>query len=188
MIVPAKALAGAALLLSIVAPAGAAAADESGPEPTIGGAVSAACAVAQVPVQGDADKDRTRRGVLGWLYRYTRNTDVERVGGSRLPGFLRSPLLGSLPGRPDDCEAVPSLDVATTCAVVSLDPGADHARTVTVPLPQMGVTTPAGLADRIHEKLAIGEWVSLRTNRQETLRFDRRRIRYVEAKGCRKDA
>jgi hypothetical protein len=188
MIVPAKALAGAALLLSIVAPAGATASDVSGPEPVIGESVTAACAVAQGPVQGDAARDRTRRGVLGWLYRYTRNTDVERVGGSRLPGFLRSPLLGSLPGRQADCDAGPSLDGATTCAVVSLDPGADHARTVTVPLPQMGVTTPAGLADRIHEKLAIGEWVSLQTNRQETLRFDRRRIRYVEAKGCRKDA
>jgi hypothetical protein len=179
----ARTIAGAALLtLAFSAPVAA----SPGPEPVVKLVAVEKCAV-QGPVRQE-EKARVRGGVLGWLYRYTRNIDIERVGSSRLPGFLRSPLLGSLPGRDQDCDPVPSLDEATTCAVVSLDPGADHARTVVVPLPQMGVTTPSGLADRIHEQLAIGEWVSLRTTRDETIRFDREKIRYVEAEACRKDA
>lgn len=190
MLVPAMKLAGAVTLaLVVIQPGPAAAAAGPGVEPAVRVSVATKCAVARrQQVQEREPEQSTRRGVLGWLYRYTRNIDIERVGVSRLPGFLRSPLLGSLPARTQDCDPVRELEEATTCAIVSLDPGADESRTVTVPLPQMGVTTPSALVDRIHEDLAIGEWVSLRTNRDETLRFDRHKVRYVEAEACRKDA
>ena len=187
MLVSAKALVGAAALLLVAIPVAAADAPIPAPADFSFTAMESECEKAQVP-QGSDAKERTRRGVLGWLYKYTRNIDLERAGGSRLPGFLRSPLLGSLPVRSENCDALPSLDEPATCAVVALDPGSDGERMVTVPLPQLGVTTPASLADRIHERLAHGEWISLRTNRAETMRFDRHKVRYVEAEACRKDA
>lgn len=189
MLIPAKAVLGAVMVVLVMAPAHVRAdlrTDDiryfTGP-PT-----GTPCAVAQVPARDQERKPRARRGVLGWLYKYTRNVDLERAGSSRLPGFLRSPLLGSLPGRPENCDPTPSLEEPTTCAVVALDPGSTDERTVTVPLPQMSVTTAAGLEERIHEQLALGEWVSLRTNRGETIRFDRRKVRFVETSVCRKDA
>jgi hypothetical protein len=186
MHVAARAITGAAILtlaVSLPAPASA----EPGPEPEVKRLEIVECTM-QRTVRKQDEKEHSRGGVLGWLYRYTRNIDIERVGSLPLPGFLRSPLLGSLPGRTEDCDPARLLDAATDCAVVSLDPGAEHSRTVTVPLPQMGVTTPSGLAERIHERLAIGEWVSLRTTREKTIRFDREHVRYVEAEACRRDA
>lgn len=189
MLVPARLITGAVALMLAFAP-GMLVADDgrlgAGPEVFTIERIRECTFVRQNP-QVAQRKQQERRGVLGWLYRYTRNIDLERTASSRLPGFLRSPLLGSLPGRDDDCDPSP-LDQVTECVVVTMDPGSDHERRATVPLPQMSVTTPRGLEDRIQEQLGLGEWVSLRTNRGTILRFDRERVRFVEAKPCRSDA
>jgi hypothetical protein len=190
MLNPARAILGAVMVMLVMAPSHLQAASLSGPTDYgyLSGPSDGTCVVAQVPVRDQKRKPQAHRGVLGWLYKYTRNVDLERAGVSRLPGFLRSPLLGSLRGRTENCDPAPSLEQPTTCAVVALDPGSSGERTVTVPLPQMSVTTTEGLEERIHEQLALGEWVSLRTNRGETIRFDRKKVRFVQTSVCRKDA
>jgi len=155
---------------------------------SIGAAGPAAGCDVVVP-QDQESKPRARRGVLGWLYKYTRNIDVERAGSPRLPGFLRSPLLGALPGRSDaDCERdTPAFDGVVRCAVISVNPGSDEAIIFTAPMPQLGETTLGGIEEQVRERLSRGEKVALETSKGGLIRI-RSDAGYVSARACRTDA
>ena len=143
------------------------------------------------PLQDQDAKPRVRRGVLGWLYKYTRNIDVERAGTVRMPGFLRSPLLGALPGRSDvDCKdrETTILDGVVSCAVISLNPGSEESIIFTAPMPQLGEATLAGIEDQIRERMSRGEKVALSTSKGGVVRIRPDEAGYVSARACRTDA
>lgn len=173
---------GAAALAAEAAPSlevGSSLESPTGPEGT------ASCAVTPDQVQS---KPRVRRGVLGWLYRYTRNIDIERSGGAPQPFILRSPLLTAAPDR-SDCEDVfVAPPRAEACAVVAVNPGSEkNARTVTVPLPQYHAATARMLEAEIRDRLMNGETVVLRTLKGVELRLDGGVVRFVVARTCRTD-
>jgi hypothetical protein len=131
-------------------------------------------------------KKRPRRGVLGWLYRYTRNIDVER-GSTPLPLFLRSPLLTAVP-TPSDCETESEPIHGQECAAIVVSVEKDASLTTAVPLPQLGASTPARLADAVRTRLADGEAVELKTSRGGLIDLIPDHVRGIEAKNCVVDA
>jgi hypothetical protein len=130
-----------------------------------------------------ATKKKSRRGVLGWLYRYTRNIDVER-GSTPLPLYLRSPLASvAVP----DCEDSATEPHAEQCAVISASLEKESL-TTTVPLPQLDAPSPARLADAIRARLAAGEHVSLHSAAGTYIELDPETTHHVETKNCVIDA
>jgi hypothetical protein len=137
----------------------------------------------------DQDKQtrrKPRRGVLGWLYRYTRNIDVER-GSTPLPLFLRSPLLTAVPA-PVDCAGGTGETHAEECAAIVVTAEKDEAVTVAISLPQLGATTPARLADAVRNRLSDGETVELRTSGGGAIELLPAHVRRIDAKNCVVDA
>jgi len=131
-------------------------------------------------------KKKPRRGVLGWLYRYTRNIDVER-GSTPLPLFLRSPLLTAVP-MPMECDGEAGETHAQECAAIVVTSEKDDPITTAVTLPQLGASTPARLAEALRSRLAGGEAVELKTSGGGKIDFLPDHIRRIEAKNCVVDA
>ena len=108
----------------------------------------------------DLDQQRqTRRhssGVLGWLYRYTRNIDIEH--GSSVPFYLRSPLLNALTATLQCGNEAMAAARDAECALLEVNQGNDDAWTIALPLPQLEASSPARLAENVVIAWAMATW------------------------------
>jgi hypothetical protein len=128
---------------------------------------------------------RRRPRMFGWLWRSTRNIDIER-GGAPLLFYLRSPLLSGFRERAD-CPGEATITPrphAEVCASLSVNPGHDDAWSVSVTLPQLESSTPAKLGEVLRDRLEHGARVTLRALGGRELQLDPARVATVEAKPC----
>jgi hypothetical protein len=147
------------------------------------------CAMAQGPQQRQTPARRRHSRMFGWLWRSTRNVDIERTGAPLL-FYLRSPLLTTIPDRsecPDElAEHEPNVPAA--CASLAVNPGQDDAYSVAVTLPQLAASSPAKLAATLRDRLDRGERVTLRALGGAEIELSPERIRQVQARTCVADA
>ena len=146
---------------------------------------------AQEPQRQTTQTSRRRQSrMFGWLWRSTRNIDIEKVGAPLL-FYLRSPLLSGLPER-NDCPDGPSVAASAravaTCAAVAVNTGHEDAWNVAIALPQLDAGSPGKLAETLRMRLSRGESVTLRAMGGNEIEFDPDRVRRVEARGCVADA
>jgi hypothetical protein len=133
---------------------------------------------------------RRKSRMFGWLWRATRNVDIERTGAP-MPFYLRSPLLAGFRERaecpPEHGEAGEDMTIRS-CAALAVNPGHDDGWSVTVALPQFDAATPDKLEDALRTKLDAGEHVVLRVIGGRDVELDPERVRQVAARTCTADA
>jgi hypothetical protein len=150
-----------------------------------------ACAVQdprQRPVR-QTTAARRRPRMFGWLWRSTRNIDIERTGAPLL-FYLRSPLLTALPERAD-CDheiMVQEPQEPAACASLAVNAGSQDAYSVAVMLPQLSAGSPAKLGDTVRDRLQRGTPVTLRALGGAVIEFSPNRVRQLEARACTADA
>jgi hypothetical protein len=152
-----------------------------------------ACALQQDPRQRPVRQAATKRSrqsrMFGWLWRSTRNIDIERTGAPML-FYLRSPLLTALPERadcPHEMMAQEPRELAN-CASLAVNSGSEDAYSVAVSLPQLAAGSPAKLGDTLRGRLERGTPVTLRALGGAEIEFSPDRVRQVEARACTADA
>jgi len=131
---------------------------------------------------------RRKSRMFGWLWRSTRNVDIERTGAP-MSFYLRSPLLT---GNREHAECPVEDDGAAmtirSCAALAVNPGHDDGWNVTVALPQFDAATPHQLEDALRVRLDAGERVVLRVLGGRDVELDPERVRQVDARTCTTDA
>lgn len=153
-----------------------------------GDRVSPDCDVQQRPQHAqDRRNPARRRGFrrFGWLWRSTRNIDIERTGAPRL-FYLRSPLLAAVPD-PENCAvegATQALHDPAPCASLAVNPGHENAYSIAVTLPQLTAVSPADLAEHLRTRLERGESVTLQALGGAEIELNPARIQQIEARTC----
>lgn len=150
------------------------------------------CLPAERDDQQAESRDRRRHSrMFGWLWRSTRNVDLEKTG-TPLLFYLRSPLLSALSDR--DCPqeeerlTLPLQTDAATCATIALNAGSRDALNVVVGLPQMDAATPTELEAALRVRLERGERVVVRGLGGTPIRLNPDEIRRLDAKKCAAEA
>jgi len=142
----------------------------------------------QRPVRAAASQRRRPGRMFGWLWRATRNIDIERSGAPVL-FYLRSPLLTALPERECPHELLPDEpEEPATCASLAVNAGSEDAYSVAIVLPQLAARSPARLGDTVRGRLERGSSVTLRAVGGAEIEFSPDRVRQIEVRGCTVDA
>ena len=142
----------------------------------------------QRPVRQATSARRRQSRMFGWLWRSTRDIDIERTGAPLL-FYLRSPLLTALPERSECAHEMvqPEPDEPASCASLAVNAGSHDAYSVAIALPQLAAGSPASLGDAVRGRLGRGSPVTLRALGGAEIEFSPHRVRQIEARACTAD-